>query len=253
MLTRRLIACLDVRHGRVVKGIRFGALRDVGDPADLAARYEQQGADEIVLLDVSATLEGRGALLDAVGAVRRAIGIPLTVGGGIRSAEDARALLRAGADKTSVNSAAVDRPGLLSEMAECFGRQCVVLAVDAARRADRPDSRQVVTRSGQRRHELDAPAWAAHGAQLGAGEILLTSLDRDGTQSGYDLALLSAVSRAVSVPVIASGGARTPGDLADAFAAGAEAALVASILHDGHTTVEGLKNELARLGVTIRP
>lgn len=250
MLTRRVVPCLDTRDGRVVKGVKFQGLRDAGDPAALAALYEAQGADELVLLDVSATPEGRGNALLTVQAVRRVLGIPLTVGGGVRRVEDAAALLEAGADKVGVNSAAVADPSLIEALAERFGSQCVVLAVDAARREG--GGWEVVVRSGTVRTGLDAVAWAAEGARRGAGEILLTSWDRDGTGEGYDLALVSAVCGAVPVPVVASGGAKSAADLAAGLAAGAEAVLLASALHDGHTTVGALKQELAAAGVEIR-
>ena len=250
MLIPRVIPCLDVRDGRVVKGLRFGDLRDVGSPSTLAAEYERQGADELVLLDVSATPEGRGAALDTVRAVRRVLSIPLTVGGGVRRPEDAADLLEAGADKVGVNSAAVADPGLLSLLAERFGRQCVVLALDAARLGE---GWEVVVRSGRDRTGIDAVTWAARAASLGAGEVLLTSWDRDGTGAGYDLPLLRAVAGAVGVPVIASGGAATPGDLAAALRAGADAVLAASIFHDGVFTVGQVKAALAAEGIRVRP
>ena len=250
MLIPRVIPCLDVRDGRVVKGLRFTDLRDVGSPSLLAAEYERQGADELVLLDVSATPEGRGAALDTVRAVRRVLSIPLTVGGGVRRPEDAADLLEAGADKVGVNSAAVADPGLLSLLAERFGRQCVVLALDAARLGE---GWEVVVRSGSDRTGIDAVNWAARAASLGAGEVLLTSWDRDGTGAGYDLPLLRAVAGAVGVPVIASGGAATPGDLAAALRAGADAVLAASIFHDGVFTVGQVKAALAAEGIRVRP
>ena len=250
MLIPRVIPCLDVRDGRVVKGLRFADLRDVGTPSLLAAEYERQGADELVLLDVSATPEGRGAALDTVRAVRRVLSIPLTVGGGVRRPEDAADLLEAGADKVGVNSAAVADPGLLSLLAERFGRQCVVLALDAARLGE---GWEVVVRSGRDRTGIDAVTWAARAASLGAGEVLLTSWDRDGTGAGYDLPLLRAVAGAVGVPVIASGGAATPGDLAAALRAGADAVLAASIFHDGVFTVGQVKAALAAEGIRVRP
>lgn len=249
MLKPRIIPCLDVRGGRIVKGVRFANLRDAGDPATAAALYEAQGADEITLLDVSATTEGRSATLETVRAVRAAIGIPLTVGGGVRTADDALQLLEAGADKVGVNSAAALRPELLDAMAARFGRQCVVLAIDAAREGD---SWTVVIRSGHERLALDAVRWAAEGARRGAGEILLTSWDRDGTRDGYDLALISAVRAAVNIPIIASGGAAGPDHLAEALGAGADAALAASIFHDGHWTVGDVKARLAELNVETR-
>ena len=250
MLTVRIIPCLDVRGGRVVKGVRFQGLRDAGDPADLAAAYEAAGADEIVVLDVSATTEGRGTQLETVRRVRARLSIPLTVGGGVRTDEDAGALLDAGADKVSVNTAAVVDPSLLGRLADRFGRQCTVLALDAARRGE--GGWEVVTLSGRNRTGQDAVAWAREAVDRGAGEILLTSWDRDGTRSGYDLELLAAVSAAVEVPVIASGGAATAAHLAEALRAGASAVLAASIFHDGDTTVAELKDALAAAGLEVR-
>ena len=249
MLMRRVIPCLDVNAGRVVKGIQFQALRDAGEPVELAKLYADQGADEIVLLDVSATPEGRGHAVATVQAVRRRLPIPLTVGGGVRELADAQALLEAGADKVAVNTAAVRRPELLGELAEAFGSQCTVLALDAAR-AD--DGWKTVIRSGRDRLELDAVEWARMAVEAGAGEILLTSWDRDGTGAGYDLELLSKVCDAVGVPVIASGGADNAEHMAQALLAGADAVLAASILHDGHTTVSAIKRRLAALGVEVR-
>lgn len=257
MLLPRLVPCLDCRDGRVVKGVRFRGLRDAGDPAACAQRYADDGADELVLLDVAATVEGRGAALATVAAVRAVAAIPLTVGGGVRDVGDAERLLAAGADKVAVNSAAVRAPALLTELAACFGSQCVVLAIDAAARPPAspaaPASWEVVVDSGRTRTGRDAVAWARAAEALGAGEVLLTSLDRDGTRAGYELELLQAVRAAVGVPVIASGGARHAADLAAALAAGADAVLVASILHDGDTTVASLKRDLLALGVEVRP
>ena len=250
MLTVRIIPCLDVRDGRVVKGIKFQGLRDAGSPPELAAMYEEQGADELTLLDVSATPEGRATKLDVIRAVRERMALPLTVGGGVRSAENAAELLNAGADKVGVNTAAVVEPSLLAELADRFGRQCVVIAIDAA--ANGRGSWEVVVESGKKRTGLDAIEWAEEAARLGAGEILLTSWDRDGTKSGYDLELISAVSRAVEIPVIASGGAATPQHIAEAVRAGADAALAASIFHYGEYTVAQLKEELFKLNVRVR-
>ena len=250
MLTARIIPCLDVSHGRVVKGVQFQGLRDAGDPAERAARYEDQGADEIVILDVSATPEARGNQVETVERVRRHLGIPLTVGGGIRTVDDARALLEAGADKVSVNTAAVHRPELLTEIAERFGRQCAVLAIDAAGRGERFE---VLIKGGREGTGIDAVLWAQEGTSRGAGEILLTSWDRDGTRAGYDLELTRAVADAVRVPVIASGGAATPAHLKQAFDAGAHAVLAASIFHDDDLTVGEVKRALAALGVHVRP
>ncbi len=249
-LASRVIPCLDIRDGRVVKGVRFQGLRDAGDPVECAALYERQGADEIVLLDVSATPEGRGHALETVRAVRSVLSIPLSVGGGVRSADDAGRLLEAGADKVGINTAAVSRPALIGELAERFGTQCTVLAVDAAAATT---GWEVVVESGGKRTGLDVVEWCRKGVAVGAGEILLTSWDRDGTRSGYDLDLISAVSAVVTVPVIASGGADRAGHLVEAIEAGASAALIASILHDRETTVGILKQALEEAGIVIRP
>jgi imidazole glycerol phosphate synthase glutamine amidotransferase subunit len=269
-LTSRVIPCLDIRDGRVVKGVKFANLRDAGDPVEQAARYESQGADELVILDVSATPEGRSTAVETVRAVRAVLSIPLTVGGGVRTIDDALALLDAGADKVAVNSAAVERPTILTELSERVGAQCVVLAIDAARRPNTfnpsrtgfqpvsptPSSPhspwEVVTRSGTHRTGLDAVAWAARGQRLGAGEILLTSFDRDGTHEGYDTELLRAISDAVTIPIIASGGASSARHMAEALHAGADAVLAASIFHDAQATVARVKNELAAAGVVVR-
>ena len=251
MATVRIVPCLDVKDGRVVKGIRFQGLRDAGDPAAQAAAYAAQGADEVVMLDVTATLEARGARERAVADVRRGLDVPLTVGGGIGDLDQARRLLGAGADKVSINSAAVRRPDLLSELAAEFGRQCVVLAVDA--QADGRGGWTVTTRSGRQREPLQAAAWARAGERLGAGEILLTSWDRDGTGAGYDLDLIAAVRAVVGVPIVASGGGATPAHMAAAVDAGADAVLAAGIFHDGVWTVGDLKRELAARGVEVRP
>jgi len=248
-LLRRLIPCLDVQDGRIVKGVRFQNLRDAGDPAEQAARYEAQGADEIVILDVAASAAGRSTHVETVRRVRAAIRIPLTVGGGVRSIEDARQLLSAGADKVSVNTAAVRRPALLTELAQAFGCQCVVLAIDARRSVERWE---VLVLGGREPALPDAVAWAHDGEQLGAGEILLTSWDRDGTRTGHDIELLTAVAAAVRVPVIASGGVGTREHVAAAFAAGADAVLAASVFHDGDDTVVGIKADLAVRGIGVR-
>ena len=250
MLTARIIPCLDVSHGRVVKGVRFQGLRDAGDPAERAKAYEDQGADEIVILDVSATPEGRGHQHETVRRVREALSIPLTVGGGVRTEEDALDLLEAGADKVSINTAAVTRPELLAEIAGRFGRQCCVLAIDAAMRDGRFE---VLVKGGREGTGIDAIEWARTGERHGAGEILLTSWDRDGTRSGYDIALTQTVSRAVHVPVIASGGADSPEHIREAFASGADAVLAASIFHDGDLTVGDVKLYLQEHGIRIRP
>lgn len=248
----RIIPCLDVRDGRVVKGVRFQGLRDAGDPVEQAQRYADQGADELVILDVSATDEGRETAAQTVAAVRQVLPLPLTVGGGVRRVEDAARLLAAGADKVACNTAAVRDPELLTRLARQFGEQCVVLALDAARRLDGPGW-EVVVRAGKDRTGQDAVAWAKEAARRGAGEILLTSWDRDGTGSGYDTALLEATRQAVAVPIIASGGARTPAHLAAALRAGADAVLAASIFHDGVTSVDAVKRALRdEQGVEVR-
>ena len=252
MLTKRIIPCLDVRDGRIVKGVQFQNLRDAGDPAERAALYERDGADEIVILDVSATAERRGTALETVAAVRAALSIPLTVGGGVRKLDDAAALLEAGADKVGINTAAVDRPEILRELAERVGVQCVVLAIDAARRTG-GEGWEVVVRAGTERTGIDAVEWARRAEALGAGEILLTSWDRDGSRRGYDTELLQAVTGQVSVPVIASGGASSSAHMADAFEAGAQAVLAASIFHDSDETVASVKRDLATRGIEIRP
>jgi len=250
MLRPRVIVCLDVKDGRVVKGTRFQDLRDVGDPVELAARYEEEGADEIVFLDVSASREGRGTLLETVRRTAEVLFIPLTVGGGVRSAEDIGPLLRAGADKISVNTAAVLHPEILTKGAERFGSQCIVASIDAARDGD---GWRCYTHGGSRPTELEAVAWARECRERGAGEILLTSVDKDGARSGYALELTRAVADAVPAPVIASGGAGEAAHLRDAFTeARASAALVAGILHEGLTTVGALKASLAGWGIPVR-
>ncbi len=248
-LAIRIVPCLDVANDRVVKGVRFTGLRDAGDPAEQAARYEAQGADEIVLLDIAASPASRPIRLETVRRVRSALGIPLTVGGGIRSVDDARLVLAAGADKVSVNTAAVERADLLGELAAEFGRQCVVLALDARRHGASWD---VLVMGGRQSAGRDAIAWAREGAAVGAGEILLTSWDRDGTRGGCDLALLRAVSEAVAVPVIASGGIGTRAHVTDAVSSGADAVLAASVFHDGDETVDGIKAALATTGARVR-
>jgi cyclase len=256
MLTRRLIVCLDVKGGRVVKGVHFEGLRDVGDPVALAERYEAGGADEVVFLDISASTEERALLLDVVRRTAERLFIPLTVGGGIRGTDDVERALRAGADKVSVNTAAVERPELLTEAAARFGAQCVVASIDARRDVARRGAAagwRVYTRGGRTPTDLDAVEWARECVRRGAGEILLTSIDRDGARCGYDLALTRAVSAAVSVPVIASGGAGSEGDVCDAIVrGGADAALVAGILHDGVATVGGIKRRMASEGISVR-
>jgi imidazole glycerol-phosphate synthase subunit HisF len=251
MLRPRIIVCLDVENGRVVKGTRFKALRDVGDPVELARRYEEEGADEIVFLDISASHEGRGTLLDTVRRTAEVLFIPLTVGGGVRVVDDMDSLLRAGADKVSVNSGAVRDPAILTRGAERFGSQCVVLSIDAAREGS---TWYHYTHGGRQRTELEVVPWAVRGAELGAGEILLTSIDRDGMRSGYDLELTRAVADAVTVPVIASGGAGEIDHLrAGIQEGGAAAVLLAGILHDGLTTVTEIKRVLSEQGIHVRP
>jgi cyclase len=250
MLTRRVIVCLDMKGGRVVKGVRFEGLRDVGDPVELARRYEAEGADELTFLDISASAEERETLWDVVRRTAECLFIPLTVGGGVRTVDDVGRALRAGADKVSINSAAVTNPELLTACAERFGAQCVVASIDARREGDRW---RVYTRGGRTPTDLDAVAWARECVKRGAGEVLLTSIDRDGARSGYDLALTRAVAEVVDVPVIASGGAGNAEHLREALTEGkADAALVAGILHDGLTTVGAIKSLLHSSGLRIR-
>jgi imidazoleglycerol phosphate synthase cyclase subunit len=250
MVANRVVPCLDIDDGRVVKGVRFSGLRDAGDPVECATAYEHQGADELVLLDVSATPQGRSNNLEVVKAVRQKLSIPLTVGGGVRQTGDAARLLDAGADKVGINTAAVERPRLITEMSRLFGAQCTVIAVDAARSGS---GWEVVVRSGKERTGIDAIEWCRKAVALGAGEILLTSWDRDGSGDGYDIDLVAVVAEAVSVPVIASGGAANAVHMVEAFRAGATATLVASILHDGVTTVDALKKEIIVAGFEVRP
>jgi cyclase len=250
MLYRRVIVCLDVDGGRVVKGVNFGGLQDAGDPVELAAWYEAEGADEIVFLDVSASVEGRATVRREVQRVAERLFIPLAVGGGIRSADDVAATLRAGADKVSINSAAVSRPEVIRECADRFGSQCVVASIDARREGDRWI---VFTHGGRTATNLDAVAWARRCQDLGAGEILLTSIDRDGTRVGYDVELTAAVAEVVDIPVIASGGAGAPPHAAALLTATrADAVLVAGMLHDRTTTVAAIKMDMARRGVPVR-
>jgi len=248
-----VIVCLDVKGGRVVKGVQFESLRDVGDPVALAERYEAEGADEITFLDISASAEERGTLLDVARQTAERLFIPLTIGGGVRTVDDVGRALRAGADKVSINSAAVERPEVLSESAYRFGAQCVVASIDAKIGAAGDGRWEVYTRGGRQPTGLDAVEWAAACVRRGAGEILLTSIDRDGARTGYDLALTRAVADAVDVPVIASGGAGNAAHVRDAIAdGGADAALVAGILHDGLTTVREIKRALAGQGISVR-
>jgi cyclase len=248
MLAKRIIPCLDVANGRVVKGVNFVDLRDAGDPVELAARYNEQGADELVFLDVAATVENRTTLVELVARTAREVFIPLTVGGGIRSVDDAKAVIRAGADKVSINSAAVWRPELIRELSEEFGCQAVVLAIDARRDGE---MWRVFTKGGRQAEELDVIEWAQQAEQLGAGEILLTSMDTDGVQTGFDLALTSAVRSAVRVPVIASGGAGALEDFSTILKV-ADAALAASVFHFGALSIAGVKAHVAQSGIAVR-
>lgn len=258
MKVTRVIPCLDVADGRVVKGVNFVNLRDAGDPVELAALYDQQGADELVFLDIGATNENRDTTVAMATAVAEQVFIPFTIGGGIRSVDDARSLLRAGADKVSINSAAVARPELVAEIATEFGSQCCVVAIDG-RRTDRDDPTiasgfEVYTHGGRKPTGTDVVAWAAKVVELGAGEILLTSMDRDGTREGFDHPMTSAVSNAVNVPVIASGGVGSVQDLAEGVTKGlADAVLAASIFHFGEATIADAKAALVTAGVNVRP
>jgi cyclase len=252
-LARRVIPCLDVDAGRVVKGTRFVDLRDAGDPVELAARYDAEGADEIVFLDITATIEGRNATLDVIARTAEQVFIPLTVGGGVRSDDDVDALLRAGADKVAMNSAAVRDPSLIERCAERFGDQCVVIAIDAERRRD-GEGWEVFVDAGRTPTGHDAVAWAAAATKLGAGEVLLTSMDRDGTGEGYDLELLRAVGDEITVPLVASGGAGTAEHFADALTVGgADAVLAASRFHFDRLTIAEVKRVLAERGIVVRP
>jgi len=258
MFAKRIIPCLDCKDGRVVKGVRFVDLRDAGDPGDLAEVYNREGADELVMLDISASREGRATLMDTVNRVARRLFIPLTVGGGVRAVDDARRLLAAGADKVAINTAAVETPDLIGELATRFGSQAVVVAIDARHNAASKGGNgevrwRVLTYGGTRETELDAVEWAGRVESLGAGEILLTSMDADGTQSGFDCELTSTVSHAVHIPVIASGGAGSPEHFAEVFLRGAaDAALAASIFHFDQHTIRGLKEYLSAAGVPMR-
>ncbi|MFT3900278.1 MAG: imidazole glycerol phosphate synthase subunit HisF [Gordonia sp. (in: high G+C Gram-positive bacteria)] len=252
----RVIPCLDVDDGRVVKGVNFENLRDAGDPVELAARYNAEGADELTFLDVTASSSGRATMIDVVKRTADEIFIPLTVGGGIREVSDVDAMLRAGADKVSVNTAAIARPEVLSEMSRRFGAQCIVLSVDARTVPDgdrpTPSGWEVTTHGGRRGTGIDALEWAARGQELGVGEILLNSMDADGTKAGFDIAMLTAVRAVVDVPVIASGGAGKVGDFAPAVRAGADAVLAASVFHFGELTIGAVKSALADDGITVR-
>jgi imidazole glycerol-phosphate synthase subunit HisF len=257
-LAHRIIPCLDTDGARVVKGIHFVGLRDAGDPAELAARYNAEGADEVVVLDIAASRDRRPTFLETIRRVAEQVAIPLTAGGGIRSLDDARAVVRAGADKVAVNTAAVALPELIAELSREFGSQAVVLAIDAKRETagEAPPAKEywdVRVRGGCESASLDAVEWAKQGVTMGAGEILLTSVDRDGTQSGFDVRLTSAIARAVSVPVIASGGARLPEHFAEVFTAGcADGALAASIFHDDIQSIALLKQYLSGRGIEVR-
>ncbi|MCZ9308367.1 imidazole glycerol phosphate synthase subunit HisF [Corynebacterium uberis] len=251
-LAVRVIACLDVDDGRVVKGVRFADLKDAGDPVELAAAYDAAGIDELTFLDVSASAAGRGTMLEVVRRTADQVFIPLTVGGGVRSVEDVRQLLRAGADKVAVNTAALRRPELLAELAQTFGNQCIVLSLDARRSADQPSGFEVTTHGGRKSAGVDAIEWARQGARLGAGEILVNSMDADGTQDGFDTELIAAVRRAVDVPIIASGGAGAAADFPPAIDAGADAVLAASIFHFGKVSIAAVKKELADTGHEVR-
>lgn len=249
MAAKRVIPCLDVKDARVVKGVKFQNLRDMGHPAELACRYDLEGADEVVFLDISATNESRGTQEDWVKEVAHALSIPFTVGGGVTCVEDVRRLLRAGADKVAINSAAVRNPQLLTEAADIFGRQCIVLAIDAAR--DKKLGWRVHVNGGKVPTEIDAVEWMERGTELGAGEILLTSIDRDGTLEGFDLELLQKAGR-LSIPVIASGGAGTEAHFLDALQNGADAVLAATLFHEGTLPIPKLKTYLAEHGVLVR-
>jgi len=253
MNAKRVVPCLDIRDGRVVKGVQFLRLRDAGDPVEVARAYEAQGADELVFLDITASSDARSILIDTVRAVAAQVFMPLTVGGGIRSVEDIRGLLLAGADKVSLNTAAVLSPGLIDEASKRFGAQCIVLAIDARRDPQTPSGWRVYTHGGRTPADLDAVAWAREGVARGAGEILLTSMDRDGTRDGYDLELTRAVADAVPVPVIASGGVGNADHLADGVLAGhADAVLAASIFHFGEITIPEAKAAMAARGIETR-
>lgn len=245
-VTIRVIPCLDVDNGRVVKGVNFQNLRDAGDPVELAARYDAEGADELTFLDVSASKEERGTMLDVVRRTADQVFIPLTVGGGVRSAEDVDALLRAGADKVSLSSAAVKNPQLLSELSQRFGAQCIVLSIDARRSEDQPSGFEVTSHGGSKSAGLDAVEWARRGEELGVGEILLNSMDGDGTKAGFDTEMLKAVRAAVKIPVIASGGAGKAEHFPPAVAAGADAVLAASIFHFGEVSIKEVKDALSK-------
>ena len=251
-LAKRIVPCMDVKNGRVVKGVKFEGLRDAGDPVELSMRYRDEGADEIVFLDITASVEKRTTLRSLVQRVAENLDIPFTVGGGIRSMSDARLVLRSGADKVSVNTAAIQRPHLIGELASVFGSQCVVVAIDA-KKLGQDGEYEVFSHSGGRVTGLRAVEWAARAEELGAGELLVTSIDRDGTKRGYDLELLGQITDRVNLPVVASGGAGTPEHFLEAFRVGCDAALAASLFHYGELSVGQVKDYLAARGVVIRP
>lgn len=251
-LATRVIPCLDVNDGRVVKGVNFAGLRDAGDPVELARRYEAEGADELTFLDVSASKQGRGTMLDVVRSTAEQVFIPLTVGGGVRSADDVDELLRAGADKVSINTAAIARPELLRELSRRFGSQCIVLSVDARRAPGMPSGFEVTTHGGSKSAGLDAIEWVCTGEKLGVGEVLLNSMDGDGTKAGFDLELIAAVREHTTVPVIASGGAGAAAHFPPAIEAGADAVLAASIFHFGEVAIDEVKQAMQDAGLTVR-
>ena len=251
-LATRVIPCLDVKDGRVVKGVNFAGLRDAGDPVELARRYEAEGADELTFLDVSASKQGRGTMLEVVRLTAEQVFIPLTVGGGVRSADDVNELLRAGADKVSINTAAIARPELLRELSRRYGSQCIVLSVDARRAPHTPSGFEVTTHGGSKSAGLDAIEWVRTGEELGVGEILLNSMDGDGTKAGFDLELIAAVREYTNLPVIASGGAGAAEHFPPAIASGADAVLAASIFHFGEVAIDEVKQSMHDAGLTVR-
>lgn len=251
-LATRVIPCLDVKDGRVVKGVNFAGLRDAGDPVELARRYEAEGADELTFLDVSASKQGRGTMLEVVRLTAEQVFIPLTVGGGVRSAGDVNELLRAGADKVSINTAAIARPELLRELSRRFGSQCIVLSVDARRAPHTPSGFEITTHGGSKSAGLDAIEWVRTGEELGVGEILLNSMDGDGTKAGFDLELIAAVREHTNLPVIASGGAGAADHFPPAIASGADAVLAASIFHFGEVAIDEVKQSMHDAGLTVR-
>ena len=254
MVALRLIPCLDVANGRVVKGVNFVNLRDAGDPVELANKYSEEGADELVFLDIKATYENRKTLIDLVSRTAKSVKIPFTVGGGINSVASINDLLRAGADKVSLNSSAVNNPNIISQSAEKFGRQCIVIAIDARKKNNKSNEWEVYVKGGRENTGIDVMAWAKEVEKLGAGEILLTSMDGDGTQKGYDLELTQSVVNALSIPVIASGGAGSLDDILEVFLKGkASAALLASLLHDRKLTIQQIKSFLIQKNLNIRP